>query len=357
MFNSSSLYERIEGSRKFMYLRKEFSKTLFIEAVMPEIQLILEKHGERGSFGDLITIFGFNRLFMREVGSAGTDIDFFILVETDNDHVISDIHSLIRYEIQPLANFTGIEMETVSYLMIKKKSYLDKLSTTKNALFTFANRESVDFIAGSKTNLEEAFTFSDEQIAHHLLTLLSNHNLIDEKKKNKIKFFILDKISSSEEKRKSLILLKNLANVEIYIGKTPYSNKKTIQTEMKKTSKESIENRTANISIKYNFSRIADLYKSCSVDPNYEILSDVIIEGLENLSMVLSNIKCRINNELQHPLLQVQEDYSDLSFYDIRKMSTEDRKVVAIIIETMGRYYLCFVSKYSIFNCFRWCRD
>lgn len=334
MFSAPSLEQRVKGSSHFMQIRKEFSKQLFIEAVRPQIESLLIKHGEVRSFDEIITIFGFNRLFIREIGSAGTDIDFFILVDTENDSLISDIQTLMRREIQPIVNVMGIDMETASYLMIKKSTYMEKLSNTKCALFTLANRNSIDFIAGSRENLTDAFTFTDEQIAHHLVTLLSRHNLIREDQKGAIRSSILVKISSEPERENALFLLKQMANAEIYIGKTPYSNKKTIQTELKKISKTSIENREAIISIKYNFNRIADLYKIVDVDPDYTILSLQEIETLEKLSMILSNIKCRVDDESHHPLLKIQQNYSDLSLLDIKKMTIEDRKVISNILES-----------------------
>jgi hypothetical protein len=340
MFDSTTLEGRVNGSRHFMKIRKIYAKQIFLQAVKPQIEVILKNHGEIRSFDEVITIFGFNRLFMRELGSAGTDVDFFMLIDTNNDELVHDIHQFMKKETATMLSFMGIDMETADYLMIKKDQYLEKLSATRKSLFTLANAGSVDFIAGSFENLKQAFTFTDEQLADHFVTLLTKNGLIKEDMNpESIKLNILSKIVLSlEERIKAQRLLKQMASCELYIGKAPYKGKKTIQTELQKISLEQRNDRTATVSIKFNFNRIADIYLAAEVDPSHEILSNEQVKSLEKLSMVLSNIKCRIDDETISPLLKVQENYSDLTFDDIRKMSINDRRVVSEILEIFGLF-------------------
>ncbi|MGE0197677.1 MAG: hypothetical protein AB7N99_09795 [Simkaniaceae bacterium] len=337
MFDASSGGERAQGSRQFMATRKEFGRRMFIDAVRPQIEMLLKKHGDRRSFDEVVSIFGFNRLFMRELGSAGTDVDFFMLVDTKDDALMKDIHALMKTEIAPMLGMMGIDMETADYLMIRKDQYMAKLSETHKSLFTLANTGYVDFITGSGEMLREAFTLTNEQLAGHFVTLLQKNGQITGEEAPKIYEAVLGKISGSPAARRELQqLLRQMASSELYIGKTPYKGKKTIQTELAKVSEEAVMNRTAKISIKFNFNRIADMYLTTGVDRDGKILSPMQIRALETLSTVLSNIKCRIDDKKVHPLLTVQENYSDLSLADIQKMSREDRVVVAELLEAFG---------------------
>ncbi|GAB4188157.1 MAG: hypothetical protein Tsb0015_07820 [Simkaniaceae bacterium] len=56
------------------------------------------------------------------------------------------------------------------------------------------------------------------------------------------------------------------------------------------------------------------------------------VKELEKLGMILSNFKCRIDSKENHPLLKVQENYSDLTLSDIQQMNEEDRRIVAKIL-------------------------
>ncbi|WP_420421834.1 hypothetical protein [Simkania sp.] len=337
MFDGNRVDARVGGSQRFMQIRKDAGHDMFIRAARPKIELLLEKHGETRPFDEVVSIFGFNRLFMREVGSAGTDVDFFMLVDTKNDSLMRDIHSLMKTEIAPALAEMGIDMETADYLMIRMDQYLDKLSATHKSLFTLANTGNVDFITGSKELVTRAFTLTNEQLASHFVALLEKNGHIPDTATAGVKRQVLDKIDSNPEARKEIItLLRKMASSELYIGKTPYKHKKTIQTELLKVTPEARRLRTAKISIKFNFNRIADMYMTTSVDPRREVLSGHQIQALEELSMTLSNIKCRIDDEKTHPLLKVQENYSDLTLEDLHKFSMSDRQVVAELLSTFS---------------------
>lgn len=334
MFDGPSASQREDGSRAFMSIRKEAGRQMFIQMARPQIERILSESGELRSFDEVVSIFGFNRLFMREVGSAGTDVDFFMLIDTDNQKIVDDIRALMKGEIAPELGRMGIDMETSDYLMIRMDEYEGKLSETHKALFTLANTGNVDFITGSRELVERAFTLSNEQLAHHFVNILVKNGHISEEGAAGVRERVLGKISESPDARREIVsLLRQMASSEIYIGKTPYKRKKTIQTELKKVSLEARTERTADVSIKFNFNRIADMYMTTPVDPRRELLSSNQVMALEKLSMVLSNIKCRVDDEEVHPLLKVQETYSNLSLSDIRKMSKEDREVVASLLE------------------------
>ena len=334
MFDGPSASQREDGSRTFMSIRKEVGRQMFIQMARPEIERILRENGEVRSFDEVVSIFGFNRLFMREVGSAGTDVDFFMLIDTDNQKIVDDIRALMKGEIAPELGRMGIDMETSDYLMIRMDEYEGKLSETHKALFTLANTGNVDFITGSRELVERAFTLSNEQLADHFVNLLVKNGHVSEEGAPGVRARVLGKISSSLDARHEIVgLLRQMASSELYIGKTPYKRKKTIQTELKKVSAADRGSRTADVSIKFNFNRIADMYMTTPVDPKREFLTAAQIPALEKLSMVLSNIKCRVDDEEVHPLLKVQETYSNLSLSDIRKMSMEDRVVVSSLLE------------------------
>ncbi|MCB1075748.1 MAG: hypothetical protein KDK59_09490 [Simkania sp.] len=333
MFDGKSVKARVDGSQRFMQIRKDAGREMFIQAARPKIEALLLKHGEKRPFDEVVSIFGFNRLFMRELGSAGTDVDFFMLVDTKNDSLMSDIHTLMKTEIAPALAHMGIDMETASYLMIRMDQYLGKLSETHKTLFTLANTDNVDFITGSKELINRAFTLTNDQLATHFVALLEKNEHIPSSEAIGIKKQVLDKLNGSPDARREIIsLLRKMASSELYIGKTPYKGKKTIQTELKKVSPESRSLRKAEVSIKFNFNRIADMYMTTSVDPRREILSGHQIQALEKLSMALSNIKCRIDDEKTHPLLKVQQNYSSVSLEDLRKFSMSDRQVVAELL-------------------------
>lgn len=333
MFDGARVDSRVDGSQRFMRMRRDAGREMFIQAARPKIEALLRKHGEMRPFDQVVSIFGFNRLFMRELGSAGTDVDFFMLVDTKNDNLMRDIHSLMKGEVAPALARMGIDMETADYLMIRMDKYEEKLSETHKSLFTLANTDNVDFITGSRELVTKAFTLSNDQLASHFVALLEKNGHIPETEVAGIKRRVLDKLSGSPEARRDIIsLLRKMASSELYIGKTPYKRKKTIQTELKKVSPESRRTRTAEISIKFNFNRIADMYMTTSVDPRRTVLSGQQIQALEVLSMTLSNVKCRIDDEKTHPLLKVQENYSSLSLEDLRKFPMSDRQVVAELL-------------------------
>lgn len=339
MFDGSSASQREEGSRAFMSIRKEAGRQMFIQIARPEIERILQENGEMRPFDEVISIFGFNRLFMREVGSAGTDVDFFMLIDTDNQKIVDDIRTMMKGMVAPELGRMGIDMETSDYLMIRMDEYEEKLSETHKALFTLANTGNVDFITGSRGLVERAFTLSNEQLADHFVNLLLKNGHISEEGAPGVRERVLEKISTSPDARREMVsLLRQMASSEIYIGKTPYKRKKTIQTELKKVSPEARGARVADVSIKFNFNRIADMYMTTPVDPHRELLSSHQVMALEKLSMVLSNIKCRVDDEEVHPLLKVQETYSNISLSDIRKMSMDDRVVVTSLLETFDLY-------------------
>lgn len=348
MFDGVRVDSRVDGSQRFMKMRRDAGREMFIQAVRPKIEILLQKHGEVRPFDQVVSIFGFNRLFMRELGSAGTDVDFFMLVDTKNDNLMRDIHSLMKGEVAPALAHMGIDMETADYLMIRMDKYEEKLSETHKSLFTLANTDNVDFITGSRDLVTRAFTLSNDQLASHFVALLEKNGHIPESEVAEIKMRVLDKLSGSSEARRDIIsLLRKMASSELYIGKTPYKRKKTIQTELKKVSPESRCTRTAEISIKFNFNRIADMYMTTSVDPRRAVLSGQQVHALEVLSMTLSNVKCRIDDEKTHPLLKVQENYSSLSLEDLRKFSMSDRQVVAELLTAFDLHINPFSESFA----------
>lgn len=79
--------------------------------------------------------------------------------------------------------------------------------------------------------------------------------------------------------------------------------------------------------------RITDLINAAKIEQkDIKLMSPSQIKALETLSHVLSNIKCKLVSDEIHPLLKLQDEYSDLAYDDIKKMSIADKKVVVNLL-------------------------
>jgi len=346
MFDGPSSEERIFASMSFLEHRRSIATNVFQQIVRPGIERLLLQHDDARSFDEIACIYGFNRLFTRETASAGTDIDFMLVIDTDNPTLIDDIRLFLRSSIQPELASIGIDMEAADYLMIDLNSYLAKLDVTRKALFTLANMPiegsdaNVHLLTGSSQLLRRIFTFTDNQLAEHYVALLLKNGYISEAQKEELKTSLIVQLTSGSASFRNQILdsLKNMANSELYIGKTPYKGKKTIQTILSKVSVEERESRTIPFSIKFCLNRITDLLHSTSLKRSSLTREFPLVhfENLERLGIILSNIVCRINSDQRHPLLIMQTSYSDITLDNLRSVEEEDRRIIAQLVQPFG---------------------
>lgn len=341
MFDGDSLQAREQGAKEGLALRRAMVTDIFQRVVRPEIQKIMHDHGDSRSFDDVIAIDGFNRLWVREKASAGTDHDFIMLIDSDDSALVDHIRRFMKNEVRPCLQHAGMDMEATDYLMIPLGKYLDKLGDTRKALFTLANMtpENTFLITGSQTIHDRAFTLSDDLLAEHYGNLLLSHGLIsDPTDATKFKQDLVHKLRHNGPafRQKIVSHLQKMASSELYIGRKPYDKKQTIQTIMSKLSPTERHHCTAPFSIKFCINRIADLIISTGLEPIFSGIpfTRSQVNKLENLGLVLSNIICRQNTS-GHPLLTVQEGYSEITLEHLQNMSKTDREIVAELLTAL----------------------
>ena len=343
MFDGFTSQERIASAKEFIQQRKTIAEALFKNVVRPEIERLLKKHGESRPFDEVVCIFGFNRLFTKDVGSAGSDVDFMAVIDTRNEALIKEFRVFMKEIIRPELQKIGIDMECADYLMIDLPSYSEKLSDTRSSLFTLANmpqeknKKNVSLITGSPGILKTLFTFSDEQLAEHYSNLLCKNHYLSEEGKSKFKRKLianLAKPNATSFRERIIDHLQRMANSELYIGNAPYFKKQTIQTIMQRIPSIDIKNRSAPFSIKFCVNRIIDLMNSTTLDSTSlsPLFSHIHFAKLEALGTILSNIVCRLDSRSAHPLLSMQHSYADITLEQLKRTTKEDREVLATLL-------------------------
>lgn len=353
-FNGNSAEERLKCAQELHELRQKFACKIFIDVIRPQIEELLAKHKEK-KFDEIVTVYGFNRLFTRKISSAGTDIDFMLIVDTKNTELIREIRRFINLQVNPLVKSMGLEMEAADYLMTSKKAYKAGLKTTRNALFTLANlpKENRIFLTGSKTVFKDLFHLDNEELATHFTELLFKHDpreMIDDYpafcldsrmgfvSKHLVREKILKRLIEEGETFRITIgeHLTRLACLELYIGKKPYKGKETLQTIMGRVSLAvDRQERSEPFSIKFGINRFADMYYSAALEGIKEIASIVSrddIEVLEKLGVVLSNVICRMNSE-ESPALHLHKNYSNLTLDHLENMNSEDKLIIIELLK------------------------
>jgi hypothetical protein len=335
-FDGSNLEERLEGMKAFKQLRNEMAFALFKEVVRPQVEAMMRIHGDHRSFDEAVCIYGFNRLFVRDIGSAGTDIDFMLVINTDNTELRDAIRNFIKTIVEPQMKTIGVDMESADYLMIDLPSYRAKLGDTRKSNFTLANTGNVAFITGSREILENIFSFTDEQLAEHYGNLLAKNMTIEDLPV--LKESILKRIKTEPSFRAHAVdHLRRMANSELYIGKKPYDGKKTIQTVFGNPDLPAkVRARTAPFSIKFCLNRIADYFAASKTQPSSPFLRDGRVKEIENLALLLSNIVCRVDTKGSHPAFILQKAYSDITIDQIAQMNETDRVLVADQLGKLG---------------------
>jgi hypothetical protein len=351
-FNGKSVEERMKGAETLHALKKEFATKLFEELAAKHKLANIDKRS---------MIMGFNRLFTRAVSSAGSDIDFMLLIDKPG-HVLTEMRNFIALDIKPRLSRIGIEIEAVDYLMEEKGEFVKNLAKIRSALFAMANAplENRAFLAGSDILFDEIFRLDDEQMARHFATLMIKNQpsqFIDAANcMNRdmivaahaiLRRQVSEKLSAvGEEFRKPLKQwLHRMANLELYIGKKPYKGKETIHTifgrqSLKKDSQERVE----PFSIKFCCNRFTDMYyNACLSDmegiealrEQAPMLKKHNIETLEKLATILSNIVCG-QNKTENTALHVHENYSQITFEQIVAMTPDDRRIVKEMMQDLG---------------------
>lgn len=353
-FNGISAEERLKCAQALHELRQKFAHEIFISVIRPQIEELLVKHKEK-KFDEIVTVYGFNRLFTRKNSSAGTDIDFMLIVDTKNTELIREIRRFINLQVNPLVKSMGIEMEAADYLMTSKKAYMAGLKTTRNALFTLANlpKENRLFLTGSNAIFKELFHLDNEELATHFTELLFKHSpremiedypafCLDSRMCFVSKHLVREKILKHLVKEGETFRitigehLTRLACLELYIGKKPYKGKETLQTIMGRVSLGvDRKERSEPFSIKFGINRFADMYYSAGLEGIKEIASIVSrddIEVLEKLGVVLSNVICRMNTE-ESPALHLHKNYSNLTLAHLENMNSEDKLIIIELLK------------------------
>ena len=345
-FVGSTAVERLEGMKTLTAMRHEFAFDLFNNTLRPQIEALMRLHGDERNFDEAVCIYGFNRLFTREYASAGTDIDFMLVIDTQDAHLIQEVRNFVKEAVKPKLKSVGMDMETADYLMLGLTTYTAKLDDTRKALFTLANmfnplkpKANVELIAGSDEILRSSiFSFTDQQLAEHFGNLVAKMYPMQPEELVQYKQNLVQKLAENGAPFRNQMIdhLQKMANSELYIGKKPYDNKKTIQTELSKTDlPDKVAARTAKFSIKFSLNRIADIFASTTLQS--ETLAPERLKRIENLALVLSNIVCRIDTPSEAPALTLQQTYSDISLDQIRKMSQTDRLIVSEILASLGQ--------------------
>jgi hypothetical protein len=104
------------------------------------------------------------RFFVRDLASAGTDIDFNLFLDTSDKALVLAVREFLKKEVKSRMKDAGLEMETDDYLMIDMPSYVDKFNDTRSSLFALANMNDKNtyFIAGSHKLHAKAFSFTNK---------------------------------------------------------------------------------------------------------------------------------------------------------------------------------------------------
>ncbi len=139
-FFSDSPTQRLEGMRKLTALRHDLAFKLFTNTLRPHIETLMLLHGDERKFDEAVCIYGFNRLFTREYASAGTDIDFTLVIDSEDPHLVQEIRTFVEGTVKPQLKNVGMDMETADYLILGLSTYTPKLNNTRESLFTLANR-------------------------------------------------------------------------------------------------------------------------------------------------------------------------------------------------------------------------
>ncbi len=212
------------------------------------------------------------------------------------------------------------------------------LRKKSNMFNPLKSKTNVKLITGSDEILRtRVFSFTDQQLADHYGNLVAKMYPMAEKELKLYKQQIAQKLTTRGTPFRNQLIdhLQKMANSELYIGKEPYSNKKTIQTEFSQEGlAEKVVARTAKFSIKFSLNRIADLFASTTLQS--ETLPPGRLKQIECLALVLSNIVCRIDTPDGAPVLAVQKTYSDISIDQIRQMNFRDRKIVSEVLTSLG---------------------
>lgn len=341
-FKGLTLDGRYKGSEEFTALRRELAMHVFNDAVRPQIEELMKKHGVKGSIDELLCIYGFNRLFTRDRASAGTDVDFMLVLNTDNKEIISEIRQLIKQTKKEL-NKIGIDMETSDYLIIDLPTYQSKLSSIRSSLFTLANmfnplkgKDNVALITGSSAMLhDKIFSFTNEQLADHYATLLAKAGSIQESEKESFKARLLSRLEKNDQDFRSHVIdnLQKMAASELYIGKKPYSNKQTIQTIV--SSPETAEKRKTRsipFSTKFCINRIADVIHSTTLKPP---MSKEQFHDLETLGLFLCNTVCFLEAKEKAPVTLL-ESYSEITLDQMKQMDVNERVIASYFLKSFG---------------------
>ncbi|MBS0652859.1 MAG: hypothetical protein JSR39_04940 [Verrucomicrobia bacterium] len=344
-FVGGSAAERLEGMRTLTAMRHDLAFDLFNNTLRPQIEALMRLHGDDRPFDETVCIYGFNRLFTREYASAGTDIDFMLVIDSQDAQLIQEVRNFVKETVKPKLKNVGMDMETADYLMLGLNTYTAKLDDTRKSLFTLANmfnplkpKANVELITGSDQILRSSiFSFTDKQLAEHCGNLVAKMYPMAAEDLVQYKQQIAQKLSEKGAPFRNQLIdhLQKMANSELYIGKKPYDNKKTIQTELGKDGlADKVAARTAKFSIKFSLNRIADIFASTTLQS--ETLTPDRLKKIENLALVLSNIVCRIDTPEGAPALKLQQTYSDISLDQIRQMSLTDRRIVSEILTSLG---------------------
>lgn len=352
-FKGLTLKERSKGAEEFTTLRKEFAMQLFNEVVCPQIQNIMKKYNDERPLDKILCIYGFNRLFTRDRASAGTDIDFMLVLDTPEQKIIEEIRTLIK-DIKNELNTIGLDMEIADYLVIDLPSYQKKLGAIRSSLFTLANMfnplkkgDNAVLITGSEDMLRNrVFSFTNEQLADHYTSLLLNASAIQEEEKDQIKLTLFNKLSKGDENFRNLVIdnLQRMAANELYIGKKPYSKKKTIQTIMQTDlTFEKRKERKADFSVKFCINRITDIIRSTSLPCP---MSDQQFKHLESLGLLLCNAACYIESKEKAPVIML-ESYADIDLNRIKQMSMNDRVLACYFLESFDIFISPFGETFA----------
>lgn len=343
LFESEDFKIRIDSIKQLTSLRKELAKAIFNNIIRPEIELIMKVYKDSRQFDEAVCLYGFNRLFNREVASLGTDIDFMLVIDTDNNKMVDEIRGLINRMNQGLKQI-GLEMETAKHLITDLKTYKVGLDDTRISLFTMANmfnplneKDNVLFITGSEKILKnDVFYLTDKQIADHYINLIKQKYPCEDI--NDMKNSILIKLKSDEFFRNQTIdHLQKMACSELYIGKTPYKGKETLQTIFSDMRlKKGIEKRTTPFSIKFCLNRFVDLFQSTTLPTDIcEGLSKDKLKAMEELAILLSNAVC-VSDSKEKTLLTVPKNSSMISLPQLEKLSLQDRSLIAALMGSVG---------------------
>lgn len=340
-FKGLTLDARSKGAEEFTTLRKELAMNVFRNFVCPQIKTILSNHGHKEEIDKILCIYGFNRLFTRDRASAGTDIDFMLVLDIDDKEVIEEVRKMIKNVVKPELNKIGIDMETSDYLIIDLGTYQKKLDDIHSSLFTLANmfnpiktKDNTAFITGSPSIYEKIFTFSNEQLAKHYVTLLVKNGFLKPEDREPYQKNLLEKLNVQGKEFRNHIIdhLQKMANSELYIGKEPYKKKQTIQTILAAYPPDNIKrkNRAIPFSIKFCINRIADLIHSTTIKPP---MSENQFHNLETLGLFLCNIVCYQEAQEQAPV-KVLEKYSDITLDQMKQIDIKDRILISYFLKS-----------------------